>query len=333
MASQPATPKTPSVRLTDAAPESDGPVSSGFEGHLHCSCLADLVQLECLSGARTVFCVMSEGRQGHLFFEGGRVVHAVAGHLSQEEAAFEMLSWDNGSFVQREVEWPHGPVMAATWQQLLMSSAHRRDEARRSEVDLPTDTAKRVVGLPSLRSSAPPKPPIPVVRAVAGHGSAPPGQSSSAGHSSPPAGHSGAVPVPGAHHAAGVPTFPVVAVSNKARDSSHPPGSYPPSSYPPSSSQTTVRGAVQLGVNGEVLAARGEGQRVLALGAYVRRLCDLIGRDLGLGSVREFSAQFEERRLALFVDENAICVAVETAAEQELDSARGIFQEGARADG
>lgn len=299
MASQPATPKVPSVRLTEVEPDGGAPISSGFNGHVHCTCLADLVQLECLSGARTVFCVMSQGRQGYLFFDAGSVTHATLGDLLGEEAALEMLSWQNGSFVQSEVEWPRRIAMATPWQQLLMLAAQRSDESRRSgesrsSAELPTDTLKRVVGLPSLRSAPPkPAPPLPT--------------------------RMGAQPV-----AAAVPTYPVVAISNASRESS-----------PPSHVQEAVdvAGAVRLGVNGEVLAARGQGHRLVALGAYVRRLCDLIGDDLGLGAMQQFEGSLATRRVALFVEAGGNCVAVETPAGQVLSSARGLFDDAGRPHG
>lgn len=304
MASQPATPKVPSVRLTEVEPDGGAPISSGFNGHVHCTCLADLVQLECLSGARTVFCVMSQGRQGYLFFDAGSVTHATLGDLLGEEAALEMLSWQNGSFVQSEVEWPRRIAMATPWQQLLMLAAQRSDESRRSDerrsdesrssAELPTDTLKRVVGLPSLRSAPPkPAPPLPT--------------------------RTGAQPV-----AAAVPTYPVVAISNASRESS-----------PPSHIQEAVdvAGAVRLGANGEVLAARGQGHRLVALGAYVRRLCDLIGEDLGLGAMQQFEGSLATRRVALFVEAGGNCVAVETQAGQVLSSARGLFDDAGRPHG
>jgi Domain of unknown function (DUF4388) len=327
MASQPATPNAPAVRVA-LAPDDGGPANpkhdvsegaasqrvasdrgagqparvepsvSGFDGHVHCTCLADLVQLECLSGARTVFCVMSQGRQGYLFFEAGRVVHAIAGQLVQEAATLEMLSWDNGSFVQRDLEWPRGPAMATSWQQLLMLSAQQRDESGRGEPELgPNDTAKRVVGLSSRRAIVPPKPVVPIARVV---------------------------PTPIAVVAAApdrnsMPTLPVVAVAPTPRAAVEP--------------AQGVLGAVRLGANGEVQAARGQGQGLVALGAYTRHLCDLIGADLGLGAMITCDAQLAMRRVKLFVEPTGSCVAVVTPVEVELESAQGVFEVGGRDDG
>jgi hypothetical protein len=105
--------------------------SNGFAGHLRCASLADLVQLECLSGARTAVTVQAGEQSGHLFFDGGALVHAEAGELTGTNAAFAILEWSQGTFAQSSIAWPGERSIDIPWQQLLMISAQRRDEEGR----------------------------------------------------------------------------------------------------------------------------------------------------------------------------------------------------------
>jgi Domain of unknown function (DUF4388) len=154
------TPRTPAVATDD---ELDGARPSGFDGRVWCSSLADLVQLECLSGARAVISVISPGRRGTLFFDRGAVCHATVGDLTQEDAALEILSWEYGTFEQAlvgqaSVPWPERPPIAASWQQLVMCAAQRRDEAapRRDSAAPPSSWIRP---LPAPRTTQTPAPP------------------------------------------------------------------------------------------------------------------------------------------------------------------------------
>ena len=101
---------------------------AGFQAQIKGASLADLVQMECLSGSRRVVRVTSAGNMGHLFFRGGAVVHATTRNIAGEAAALEILSWNEGSFEAVEREWPAKESIASGWQSLLLRAAHARDE-------------------------------------------------------------------------------------------------------------------------------------------------------------------------------------------------------------
>jgi hypothetical protein len=109
------------------------PPSAGFRAQLDHTSLADLIQLECVGGAQGAFEVVSRGHCGHLFFEGGRLVHAVAPGLRGREAALTILSWQEGTFRHVAGTAPATHSIEEGWQSLLMSAACRDDELRRSQ--------------------------------------------------------------------------------------------------------------------------------------------------------------------------------------------------------
>jgi hypothetical protein len=104
---------------------------AGFDGRIRCANLADLVQFECLSNDRVAVCVRSGPREGHLFFERGELIHAASGKLTGRVAAFEILSWETGTFGPSASAWPARRTLDLPWQTLLMFAAQQRDEMLR----------------------------------------------------------------------------------------------------------------------------------------------------------------------------------------------------------
>jgi uncharacterized protein DUF4388 len=103
--------------------------AQGFHAELRGASLWDLVQIECLGRSRCVVEVSGEGGVGHLYFSGGRVVHAVTQHLSGQAAALEILGWTRGGFQPSERAWPAVTTIDTSHEALLLLAAKRRDEA------------------------------------------------------------------------------------------------------------------------------------------------------------------------------------------------------------
>lgn len=150
----------PTPKFRDVKPAS--PANDGFDGRLRCASLADLVQMECLSGARVSVAVTSNGRRGHLFFDGGNLVYATTAQLHGEEAALEILGWSTGSFGDSERPWPTGTPIALVWQQLLIMAAQVRDEKLRDDAEeslkreeSTKKSASRLVALSTVRPPPP----------------------------------------------------------------------------------------------------------------------------------------------------------------------------------
>ena len=124
---------------------------SGFRANLHGASLADLVQMECLSGRERVMRVCSGGEVGYLFFRAGQLVHAVSRRGVGETAALEILRWNDGTFEPCSAGWPERDSISSSWQNLLLIAAqHRDDSGRHNLVAFPGARA------PGARSSSPP---------------------------------------------------------------------------------------------------------------------------------------------------------------------------------
>lgn len=119
------------VHMTSKVPSDRVPATearTGFQAQIKGATLSDLVQMECLSGTQRVVRVTSGSHVGYLYFRGGAVVHAVARSLAGDAAAFEILSWNDGSFEAIEREWPIKDTISSGWQSLLLRAAQARDE-------------------------------------------------------------------------------------------------------------------------------------------------------------------------------------------------------------
>jgi len=124
----------------------------GFDGQLRCASLADLIQLQCGSRARAAVSVRSEERDGHLFFDDGQIIHAIAGGRLGEEAVFEILNWTTGTFGKSAEPWPEQPSVTSNWQYLLLTAAQRRDETQQG---FPAVSTSRLMAVKKVLSSLP----------------------------------------------------------------------------------------------------------------------------------------------------------------------------------
>lgn len=132
---------------------------SGFRASLHGASLADLVQMECLSGRERVIRISSGSEVGYLFFRGGQIVHAVSRRGIGESAALEILRWNDGTFEPCSAGWPERDSISSNWQNLLLTAAQHRDESgRHNLVAFPSSrTAPRSPSSPAppLSSTSP----------------------------------------------------------------------------------------------------------------------------------------------------------------------------------
>jgi hypothetical protein len=143
------------ARLGRRAAHETNESGEGFEGQLRCASLADLIQLQCSTRARAALRVSSDGREGHLFFDEGQIVHASAADQTGDEAVYEILNWTAGTFGKSTEPWPASPSVTTTWQYLLLSAAQRRDEMQQ---DFPGASTSRLVAVKKVLSSLPPPP-------------------------------------------------------------------------------------------------------------------------------------------------------------------------------
>jgi uncharacterized protein DUF4388 len=132
----------------DASPES----TPGFAIRLPSAQLADLIQINCINRIRGVFRVASRGGEGHLFFDGGLLVHAdCAGHIGLD-AVVVMLGWRSGSIEPCSLPWPAESSIGMGADALLLHAAQRIDERARQDApraDVTTKVVRRVAWPPA----------------------------------------------------------------------------------------------------------------------------------------------------------------------------------------
>lgn len=105
-----------------------------LKGNLSDLHIADLIQLNCQSGARARL-VAQRGDEDvvHVYFDGGDVVHADFGTVEGEEAVYELLTWETGMFeVEQDVAAPTRSI-TMPWSALIMEGMRRLDEQREAQ--------------------------------------------------------------------------------------------------------------------------------------------------------------------------------------------------------
>jgi CheY-like chemotaxis protein len=104
---------------------------SGVSGSLGDMALPDLIQILGHSRKGGRLQVRSNGRDGEVHFEAGRIVHAVLGELTGSEAFYEMLGFSQGSFVLDPAFVPQAQTIQASSDALILEGLRRLDERAR----------------------------------------------------------------------------------------------------------------------------------------------------------------------------------------------------------
>ncbi|MDH4208054.1 MAG: DUF4388 domain-containing protein [Anaerolineae bacterium] len=99
-----------------------------LEGSLRELSLTNIIQLNCNEMNTATVCLTHEDQEGLICFADGAIVHAEAGHLSGEDAVYELLSWPDGSFVVRQGEQAPRRTISSNWNSLLLEGIRRVDE-------------------------------------------------------------------------------------------------------------------------------------------------------------------------------------------------------------
>jgi hypothetical protein len=123
------------------------PNEGGFAARLTDINLHNILQIESLSRSTGVFSVSSFLGSGFLHFKNGELVHAEAGDLVGEVAAFEILSWKSGRIETsdkrihsvRTVELPLGLILMRSAQAETMVAQEYLDPVAESEVEVVVD--------------------------------------------------------------------------------------------------------------------------------------------------------------------------------------------------
>jgi len=116
-----------------------------MKGRLEDMAVADLIQHNCQDRKTARVQLKNGGQKGELFFKNGNVVHASMGKVNGEDAVYQMINWEQGSFdLSPDVESPTITV-TRNWTSLLLEAARLTDET--SEEREAQKEAERTAGL------------------------------------------------------------------------------------------------------------------------------------------------------------------------------------------
>jgi len=100
----------------------------GFQGTITDFHLSDLIQMNCLGRITSALYVTRDDIKGCIYFNEGNVVHAECGDLEGENALYEMLTWEGGSFSSERGKAAPKETIVKGWQSLLLEGMRRVDE-------------------------------------------------------------------------------------------------------------------------------------------------------------------------------------------------------------
>jgi hypothetical protein len=115
-----------------------------MKGRLEDMAVADLIQHNC-QDHKTARVQLKNGRErGELFFKNGNVVHASLDDRTGEQAVYQMMNWDQGTFeLFAEVDPPEISI-TRNWTSLLLEAARITDEGEHTDVE--STTAEKTRG-------------------------------------------------------------------------------------------------------------------------------------------------------------------------------------------
>lgn len=121
------------LRRLQAAPRknSSDNVATGVAGSLRDLALPDLMQILFHGRKSGKVSVKSSGREGQLHFQEGRMVHAMLDELAGEEAVYEMLAFDEGSFALDPSFQATTTTIQASPEMVILEGLRRLDEKNR----------------------------------------------------------------------------------------------------------------------------------------------------------------------------------------------------------
>ena len=104
-----------------------------LQGSLREMSLANLIQVNCQEMRSARLTLRSRGQEGEIFLSDGQVVHAALGDQVGEQAIYEMIAWDEGSFVLDLDIRPPGKSIKTSWEDLILQGMMQVPERQNAE--------------------------------------------------------------------------------------------------------------------------------------------------------------------------------------------------------
>jgi CheY-like chemotaxis protein len=100
-----------------------------LEGNLKMMSLASIVQINCEERNHAQLILNYQGRSGSIFFKDGEMIHAETGGKTGEDAVYEFLSWEDGSFQLKMGAEPSLRTIGKPWSGIILEGMRRIDES------------------------------------------------------------------------------------------------------------------------------------------------------------------------------------------------------------
>lgn len=104
-----------------------------LQGRLKEMSLTNLIQVSCQEMRAAHLTIAHKGQTGEIYFSDGQVVHAAAGSRIGEEAIYEMLAWDDGTFTLEKDVYAPDKSVHTNWPELLLEGMKRAAEWKTDE--------------------------------------------------------------------------------------------------------------------------------------------------------------------------------------------------------
>jgi len=99
-----------------------------LEGNLRMMSLASIVQINCEERNQAQLILNYQGKTGSIYFKDGEMIHAETGTKTGEEAVYELLEWEDGSFKLKMGAEPSLRTIITPWTGIIMEGMRRIDE-------------------------------------------------------------------------------------------------------------------------------------------------------------------------------------------------------------
>jgi DNA-binding response OmpR family regulator/predicted regulator of Ras-like GTPase activity (Roadblock/LC7/MglB family) len=100
-----------------------------LEGNLKMMSLASIVQINCEERNQAQLILNYQGQSAAIYFKDGEMIHAETGEKTGEEAVYELLDWENGSFQLKMGAEPSLRTIDTPWSGILLEGMRRIDES------------------------------------------------------------------------------------------------------------------------------------------------------------------------------------------------------------
>lgn len=116
--------------LTDKIRELVSREDRALEGNLRMMSLSSIVQINCEERNQAQLILNFQGQTGTIFFRDGEMIHAEAGGVTGEEAVYELLGWEDGSFQLKMGAEPSLRTIDTPWSGIILEGMRRIDESK-----------------------------------------------------------------------------------------------------------------------------------------------------------------------------------------------------------